>query len=1161
MKIARPSTSTGIAFIRGDVLLFQPPRLSREVFGVFSLQPLMQTKPRSFLALLVLATGLAPWVSAQQKAPAPAAPAGSGAKPGTIPVVSGPGTGEEVLQLSPFQVQAGTERGYQAFNTLAGTRINSKLEDLGSSITVVTMQQMQDTAVLDLNDVFRYEASTEGTDNFTQFTPNRNGGVGDNISQDPARANRIRGVGSAGTSGSGVNVAFGNRAVNSKIPVDLYNIDALEISRGPNSNLFGLGASAGTVNLVPSLALLNRATTSVGLRIDDWGGHRESINFNRPLIPGKLALRVAAVEDSRGFQRKPSSERIKRLYGTITVQPFKNTTVRASAETYRNFYRRPNSLMPRDTAQEWRAAGGPTWDPTTQMVTLGNGTRVGPFTVAQDSQLPTGLMTGNAISGRTIAFIEDNAVQWFTVARTGNPITTGNPTPYTANSNVRYLETGTHLMRNKANLYPLFFQPAVRDKSIYDWTSINYIAPNWGLDQAKTYSAELEQTFFKNAEHLIVGRVGWFKQDFSRDNRNYIDVTDTVIYVDVNEKLLDGRANPYFKRPYVQSIGPVAVRTPEVSDTQTFDLAYQYTPQQLPRWLSWIGTQRLSTHGEVVRNDSVNWRFAPYIADDHAWTNRANRTAVSQVGQRYYVGDATGQNLDYAPSPIENINGTYNLNWFNNLTGRWVSEPATIDMLPLVNTTRNRNEIRTLNATVQSFLFKDRLVATYGWRRDRRRERTSQGVVVNPSTGIVSYDNLQNWNAWTDDQGETIRASQRGDTKTWGAVVKPLNWLNLHFNKSDSFFPQVVRQRLDLTGNIPNPRGEGKDYGISVTTLQGKLSFRLNRFEVTEYDSRGSEVGTIGNRTFRLEGRAEGNGQRDQESFYPWAENLVRSRFTAQGVNNPSQTQLRSAIAKVMGVTDEWMNIFLDSGLAQPQTVGTTDVTSKGYELEAIYNPTRNWRIKFTGAQAVAYDQAVSPEIYDYWQSRMPVWTTVRGDLVPGSGDGKGALWWNTVASNNNTPEAQYLNALLSPYLVGVANVGKPRTQVRKYRWSAVTNYDFTEGRLKNWNFGGAVRWEDKASIGFGGKPPATSGNFAGAILELDKDKPYWDKARYYFDLSAGYRFRLFGDKVRAKAQLNVKNAFEGGRLQRVAVNPDGSTYAYRIIDPRQFILSVNFDL
>lgn len=44
------------------------------------------------------------------------------------------------------------------------------------------------------------------------------------------------------------------------------------------------------------------------------------------------------------------------------------------------------------------------------------------------------------------------------------------------------------------------------------------------------------------------------------------------------------------------------------------------------------------------------------------------------------------------------------------------------------------------------------------------------------------------------------------------------------------------------------------------------------------------------------------------------------------------------------------------------------------------------------------------------------------------------------------------------------------------------------------------------------------------------------------------------------RAQLNVKNALEDGRLQSIAVNPDGSAYAYRIIDPRQFIFSVSFE-
>jgi hypothetical protein len=40
-----------------------------------------------------------------------------------------------------------------------------------------------------------------------------------------------------------------------------------------------------------------------------------------------------------------------------------------------------------------------------------------------------------------------------------------------------------------------------------------------------------------------------------------------------------------------------------------------------------------------------------------------------------------------------------------------------------------------------------------------------------------------------------------------------------------------------------------------------------------------------------------------------------------------------------------------------------------------------------------------------------------------------------------------------------------------------------------------------------------------------------------------------------------VENVQEGGRLQAVAAYPDGTPNAYRIIDPRKFILSATFDL
>ena len=255
-----------------------------------------------------------------------------------------------MIELSPFVVGAATDRGYQALNALSGTRLNTKLEDLGSSITVVTKQQMEDTAVLDLNDVFLYEANTEGTGNFTDFSTNRNGGVVDNIQNSPAQANRIRGVGRA-------NIAVGGFAVNPRIPLDTYNVDGVEISRGPNSNIFGLGGSAGTVNYIAIRANATRSISQATFRADSYGGVRGTFDFNRPLLDQKLALRVAAVEEAKGFVRKPSSEKISRLQGLVLFKPFANTTLRVSAENYDNFARRTNSLTPRETVTGWAAAG------------------------------------------------------------------------------------------------------------------------------------------------------------------------------------------------------------------------------------------------------------------------------------------------------------------------------------------------------------------------------------------------------------------------------------------------------------------------------------------------------------------------------------------------------------------------------------------------------------------------------------------------------------------------------------------------------------------------------------------------------------------------------------------------------------------------------------
>ncbi len=124
-------------------------------------------KPIAWLAASLAIAGM-PYIQAGEPATvAPAKPSPAKTTPPKTDV-------EPIVQLSPFEVNA-ENKGYYAANTMAGTRIGSKLEDLGASITVVTKEQMTDFAMLDINDIFNYEASTEGTGNYTAFSFNRNG--------------------------------------------------------------------------------------------------------------------------------------------------------------------------------------------------------------------------------------------------------------------------------------------------------------------------------------------------------------------------------------------------------------------------------------------------------------------------------------------------------------------------------------------------------------------------------------------------------------------------------------------------------------------------------------------------------------------------------------------------------------------------------------------------------------------------------------------------------------------------------------------------------------------------------------------------------------------------------------------------------------------------
>lgn len=63
------------------------------------------------------------------------------------------GEDDEVFELSPFEVTGDDDIGYQATSTLAGTRLRTDLRDIGSSISIVNEELLNDTASTNLEDV------------------------------------------------------------------------------------------------------------------------------------------------------------------------------------------------------------------------------------------------------------------------------------------------------------------------------------------------------------------------------------------------------------------------------------------------------------------------------------------------------------------------------------------------------------------------------------------------------------------------------------------------------------------------------------------------------------------------------------------------------------------------------------------------------------------------------------------------------------------------------------------------------------------------------------------------------------------------------------------------------------------------------------------------
>jgi outer membrane receptor protein involved in Fe transport len=620
---------------------------------------------RPTLAVL-LAAALVPATLLGQTANPPPTPPDQTVAPANqppVPVATTPApaanAGETVV-LSPFEVNAQQAQGYFTPNTTTGTRLANNIGDIPSSVTVIDRQQLDNTNSQNINDIMMYEAGTQGSRTYTQAT-----GFSESTRIDDVLAgtnDTQTAIGGLNTNTTRINsLGLPDNEVDNfyglyRIPFDTYNVQSIEIDRGPNSLMFGSGSAAGIVNASSNEAQIDKLSGDVSFQGSSFGGYRETADINIPLIRNKVAVYLAQVYNSVGMQRQPSSDLTRRQYATITIDPFKShkTKLTAYAEFYNNYARDENSLLPTDEITPWLAAGRPVFNPVTQMITdLGTGKVLGPYVSSTTSPgyvagYPTGTGGFGAFSTplyqQAIGASSNHFTEVFGLngqylygfnpqqnlgSNYGGLIPVQVPTsPLTASQAM----VRSEFMTNSGTLpgpgpgtpgtpvfyvngveeggYASWITPGIVDQSIYNaQTGPNYYGTDYTVSKARTYHMDFQQNILSSSRWGSLDLdIGFLRQEYhdsevTPDNQHGND----AIFIDTNSFLLNGQPNAYAGSVLFYDYQGDAFQAPENDQNWRGMLTYAIDLRdKLPKWLQFLGHHRFmaeaSTHDDVKQD-------------------------------------------------------------------------------------------------------------------------------------------------------------------------------------------------------------------------------------------------------------------------------------------------------------------------------------------------------------------------------------------------------------------------------------------------------------------------------------------------------------------------------------------------------------------------------
>ncbi len=1076
----------------------------------------------------------------------------------------------EVFDLSPFQVDASEDVGYLASATTAGSRLNTQLKDVASSITVLTPEFLDDLGSLDLAEGLQMVAGAETWETSDETGVNSlnqgytGGDFGDRNNSDGSV--RVRGLG---------NAANAMNFIETIGAPDRYNIERSAFLRGPNSILFGLSRPAGLVNSTTKRALLYQNLNRLDLTVDNFGSHQTVLDVSRVIKEDVLGVRAVFKNTENRYMFENSFQHDKRIFLTATWKPFESTTITAFYEDQSDFGRKPNYRLPQDNVTGWlelwnQAQGSFTpeqiadnfyWDANADTTTGGSAPDSPDVTVTDFfTGEPFNPLLRQDLDGRNrpLMFYYANG-DW------QNPIdgivTYAGATEPNGAQPAAIKRREFHRSNDPFENTDGFVDRQASDQGIFPWKDIDLSSLPGAFrknDNSKKH-INLEQ---KIADSLYLSAT--FQSEKNTYDQLFVPIAQQQqISLDVNTNLPDGRVNENFLRPFVYGRN-IARFTDTEFDNTLVQLNYDLDFAEKFDGLGWLGFHRMTGFYSASEKDILTYRWGYSVLNQIDGVYTGGDNANRHTYQMWYVGDPvqpgdTSLRFTGFPDDVTSFIGRdydflYYVENANGTPGSWQLSPEKISATrnPFNNSLeRSTVEASGYGASLQSFFWNRTIVTTLGWRKDD----VDVFDWVNPNHDVNDPVDGTDRSYYTKPNSPTSAISE--PTVTKGIVWHITPEIRVFAQESENF--DLTSNRVDnLFRPIAPQNGTTEEYGIGFTLLENKLYAKLG-FYSTKQNLANAGTSIARNRIPAFEGRVfnalENAGRLDE-----W--------FAVTGYGPDGPTTIQGSYIPELGpdgtqnVDDDGNPVFIGDPNteyeASNSVSSTEDFFSEGYEFELTYNPNQNLRMHFNFGKVENEATNKQRPALDYIDYRSPFWGRFFAEGM--KEDGTNNATPIEEQTNSQLLSEDFLDTMGNELLALIASNGIPNQGLSKYNAKITLGYNVTEGRLKGMTFGTNLRWEDGKALGYRLKDSTTSlgglDNISTRVADLDD--AFVGDSIIVGGVMAGYRRKIFDGKVDWRIQLNVKNLWNEGDLRVIALNPDRSP-VYGISNPTTYQLSNSF--